>query len=265
MTAAAVVEADGVFIAYENRRTGELVPACREVTLSVAGGEFVTLVGPSGCGKTSFLRAVDGLVPIGGGSLRVKGAQVQGPGRDRAMVFQAASLLPWRTVVRNVAYGLDLQGVAPRDAVGRARSMLELVGLQGFEQYYPHELSGGMQQRVNLARALVVEPDVLLMDEPLGALDAQTRERMQGELMRIASASGKTVLFVTHDIAEAVFLGDRVVVFSARPGRIKSVIDVPFDRPRPARVKRDPAFLDLVDAIWQMIDVPSEEATASAG
>jgi NitT/TauT family transport system ATP-binding protein len=176
------------------------------------------------------------------------------PGPDRGFVFQQDALFPWRTVLDNIVFGLEVQGRAKRESHGRADELIRLVGLTGFEQHYPHELSGGMRQRANLARALTIDPDILLMDEPFAALDAQTREIMQAELLRVWRSNRKTVLFVTHQIDEAVYLADRVVVMTSRPGQIKAVLEVDIPRPRDLSVKRTPQFLHLVDAIWAMIE-----------
>jgi NitT/TauT family transport system ATP-binding protein len=202
---------------------------------------------------------VAGLIPYDLGGVVIDGKRIEGPGVDRAVVFQHASLLPWRTIAGNVRYGMELQKRFDA-ATMRERTdyFIKLVGLAGFEKHYPSELSGGMQQRVNLARALASDPLVLLMDEPFAALDAQTREFMQSELLKIWSQARKTVVFITHQISEAVYLADRVTVMSARPGRVKGVLDIPFDRPRPLSIKRDPRFLELEDAIWQMVEEKPE-------
>ncbi len=222
-------------------------------TLDIAEGELVAIVGPSGCGKTTFLNAVDGLLPITSGSLSLDGRLIDRPGHDRALVFQQPSLLPWRTVIDNVLYGLELLGTPRAEARPRAQRFVDLVGLSGFEESYPLELSGGMQQRCNLARALAVDPDVLLLDEPFAALDAQTRETMQHELLRIWNETRKTAVFITHDIVEAVYLADRVIVFTARPGRVKEVLRVDLPRPRDLRVKREPRFVEIQSRIWESI------------
>ncbi|HLQ60907.1 MAG TPA: ABC transporter ATP-binding protein [Candidatus Acidoferrales bacterium] len=256
---AAKLQAREVSIHYWRERSNAPFLAVNGVSLEVRPGEFLAIVGPSGCGKTTFLNAVDGLLQISGGSLTLNGAPIKGPGRDRAMVFQSPSLLPWRTVLGNVVYGLELQGLIRRSqAHESARSFIKLVGLDGFEDAYPLELSGGMQQRVNLARALATDPEMLLLDEPFASLDAQTREFMQLELLRVWSATRKTALFITHDIKEAIYLADRVVVFTARPGRVKQVLDIELDRPRPLKIKRDPRFVEYEDAIWSLIE---EETT----
>jgi NitT/TauT family transport system ATP-binding protein len=222
--------------------------------LDVMAGEFVSIIGPSGCGKTTFLNIVDGLLRPTGGQVLLDGRPIAGPGPDRAVVFQDPCLLPWRTVARNATYGLELQRRLTPETAERARAFVEMVGLRGFEDYYPHELSGGMQQRVNLARALTIDPLILLMDEPFAALDAQTREVMQQELLTIWQQARKTVLFVTHQINEALYLSDRVVIFSARPSRVKAVLRVDLPRPRPLAVKRHPRFLELEDAAWKVIE-----------
>jgi NitT/TauT family transport system ATP-binding protein len=242
-------------IYYWLSRTAKPFLAVDNVDLDVYRGEFLVIVGPSGCGKTTLLNAIDGLQQLTSGELTLDGKPIKKPGTDRAMVFQQASLLPWRTVLKNVTYGLELKGgLSSAVAKKRARDLLKLVGLQGFEDHYPTELSGGMQQRVNLARALAVDPEVLLLDEPFAALDAQTRELMQAELLRIWSTTGKTAIFITHDIKEAIYLADRVVVFSARPGRIKECVDIDLPRPRNLQIKRDSRFLDYEDRIWTSIE-----------
>jgi NitT/TauT family transport system ATP-binding protein len=244
------------------RRTGSEardVLALDDITLGVEDGEFLALVGPSGCGKTSLLNIVAGLLPYEEGSVVIDGRRVSGPGTDRAVVFQHASLLPWRTILGNVRYGMEMQRRFDEPAMReRADHFVKLVGLSGFEKHYPGELSGGMQQRVNLARALAADPTVLLMDEPFAALDAQTREFMQSELLKIWAKAKKTVLFITHQINEAVYLADRVAVLSSRPGRLKATFDIPFARPRTLSLKRDPKFLAIEDQIWQLIE---EEST----
>lgn len=220
------------------------------VHLTLNKGDFVCIVGPSGCGKTTFLNAVAGFLPIAGGSLTVDGRDIPGPGPDRAMVFQHASLLPWRSVLDNVTYGLELgRRVKRGEARERARELLDLVGLSAAADQHPGQLSGGMQQRVNLARALAVEPEVLLLDEPFASIDAQTREVMQGELLRICVEWDVTALFVTHDITEAAFLADRVCVFGPRPGTIVKEVDISLPRPRDQHIRKLPEFQALVEEI----------------
>ena len=260
---AAKLEARDVTLDYVQPRTGSRLRALDRVNLAIEDGEFVSIVGPSGCGKTTFLSVVDGLMPATDGRILVDGVAVARPGPDRAVVFQDASLLPWRTVLRNALYGLECIGVPRREARERAEHFVAMVGLEGFEHNYPYELSGGMQQRVNLARALVMDPKILLMDEPFAALDAQTREAMQEELLRIWKQAGKTVLFITHQIDEAIFLSDRVIVFSARPGRVKASIAVEIERPRALRLKREARFHALEDRIWGLIHDDATTATST--
>ena len=245
-------------------RREQRIQALRDVSLQVRPGEFISLVGASGCGKTTLLRIVDGLTEPTSGQIFVEGREVHGPGPDRGFVFQQDALFPWRTVLDNVVFGLEVQGRGRHDARSLAKGFLQLVGLTGFEHHFPHELSGGMRQRANLARALTIDPQVLLMDEPFAALDAQTRELMQSELLRIWRTNRKTVLFVTHQIDEAVYLADRVVVMTSRPGQIKAILDVDIPRPRDLSVKRTPRFLELVDAIWKMIEEEVRTALVQA-
>ncbi len=228
----AQIEIVDLAIEYKKPKSDETFVALRGVDLAIDKGSFVTVVGSSGCGKSTLLLAVAGLIPRARGSIRVEGRDVRGPGRDRAMVFQDASLLPWRSVHGNVRFGLELQRWNRDDMDERARHFIEMVGLGKFADYHPHQLSGGMRQRVNIARALAVDPEVLLLDEPFAALDAQTREVMGNELLRIWERDKKTALFVTHAIDEAIFLGDKVVVMGREPGRIKDIIAVDLPRPR---------------------------------
>jgi NitT/TauT family transport system ATP-binding protein len=258
----AKLRAVDVTIHYWIERSARPFLAVDRASLEIGAGEFVSIVGPSGCGKTTFLNAVDGLQPISGGSLELNGRAIARPGPDRAMVFQQPSLLPWRTVMGNVVYGLEMQGrTSKSERHERASELINLVGLAGFESAFPTELSGGMQQRVNLARALATDPDMLLLDEPFAALDAQTREFMQRELLRIWGATRKTALFITHDIKEAVYLADRVMVFSKRPGRVKTCVEIDLPRPRELSIKRDARFLEYEDQIWNSIE---EEVRESA-
>ena len=219
--------AKDVCLEYRQPRTGERLLALDRISLSVNEGEFVSIVGPSGCGKTTFLSVVDGLLPATSGEIIVDGLSVTKPGPDRAVVFQDASLLPWRTVLKNVCYGLECIGARRIGITDRAMKFIRMVGLERASRTAIHyELSGGMQQRVNLARALVMDPKILLMDEPFAALDARPAKYMQEELLRIWEARNKTVLFITHQIDEAIFLSDRVIVFSARPGRVRETVSV---------------------------------------
>ncbi len=244
---------------YWFEREDREVLAVSDVSLEVEDGEFLAIVGPSGCGKTTLLNIVAGLLPYEEGTVSIDGKRVDGPGVDRAVVFQHSSLLPWRTIAGNVRYGMEMQRRFDEATMQeRTDHFVKLVGLNGFEKHFPNELSGGMQQRVNLARALAADPKVLLMDEPFAALDAQTREFMQSELLKIWSQARKTVLFITHQINEAVYLADRVAVMSARPGRLKGVFKIPFGRPRTLSLKRDPQFLEIEDSIWQLIEEESQ-------
>jgi NitT/TauT family transport system ATP-binding protein len=239
---------------YFYGRSGDVRQVLDAITVSVADGEFVCLVGASGCGKTTFIRCIAGLIPAEEGKIRIDGKVVTRPGSDRGFVFQNDALFPWRTVMDNVLFGLEVRGDRLAKTEPAAAALIKLVGLGGFEQHYPSELSGGMRQRVNLARALAIDPDVLLMDEPFASLDAQTREIMQRELLKIWAQRKKTVLFITHQIDEAIYLADRVLVFSYRPGRLTADIRIPFARPRELALKRSPAFLKYVDEVWKLIE-----------
>jgi NitT/TauT family transport system ATP-binding protein len=241
-----------------------LLPVLRHVSFAVAENEIVSLVGESGCGKTTLLRIVQGLVRLDRGTIRIDGHVVRGPGRDRGFVFQQPNLLPWRTAISNVELGLELQGVAPAARRQTAQRLLSLVGLSVAARQFPHQLSGGMQQRIGLARALAIDPAVLLMDEPFSALDAQTREILQKELLRIHAETGKTILFVTHDLDEAIYLSDRVIVMGAKPGRIKATLPVPFPRPRAELplLRGEPAFQKMRAEMWDLIRAPSASAAA---
>jgi NitT/TauT family transport system ATP-binding protein len=257
------LEAKGIEMEYE-RRDGSIVRAIDDITLAIEPGEFVSIVGPSGCGKTTFLKIVNGLLLPTGGSLTVRGRPITQSTGDRAMVFQEASLFPWFSVARNIGYGLECQKVPKAEIAKRVNPYIDLVGLTGFDKHYPYELSGGMQQRANLARALVVDPAVLLMDEPFAALDAQTREMMQAELLDIWAQTSKTVLFITHQIGEAIYLSDRVIVMSARPGRVIADIRIDIPRPRALAVKRTDAFLGYEDQVWALIESQAR-ATMAVG
>jgi NitT/TauT family transport system ATP-binding protein len=241
----------GAQVTYQARTGG--VVAVDGIDLDVADGEFVAIVGPSGSGKSTFLMALDGLVPLTGGRISVDGTPVDRPGPDRAVVFQDACLLPWRPVIDNVAYGLELAGRGKKERLAVAAELLALTGLKGFERFYPDQLSGGMKQRVNIARALAADPDILLLDEPFSGLDAQTRESMQAELLKIWDARKKTAVFVTHQIDEAVYLADRVVAFSARPARVVAQWRIPFARPRPLELKHSREHRDLEEEIWEVV------------
>jgi NitT/TauT family transport system ATP-binding protein len=248
---------DDLKLGHWSRRSDSFSLACDGLTFDVAENEFVAIVGPSGCGKTTFLTALAGLTPVASGRLELNGEQIAGAAPDRSLVFQQASLFPWRNVVANIGFGLKAQ--KRLDGRGRARvaELVELVGLAGKEDKYPRELSGGMSQRVNLARALATDPDLLLLDEPFSALDAQTREVMQEELTRIwqsdGAGTGNTAVFVTHDVPEAVFLADRVVVFSAGPAHLVEIVEVDLPRPRNAEIKRTAEFQEINDYILRLV------------
>ncbi|MGH7314343.1 MAG: ABC transporter ATP-binding protein [Candidatus Rokuibacteriota bacterium] len=240
---------------YVNPFTRERVVALNEVDLEVATGEFLTVVGPSGCGKTTLLNILAGLIQPTRGEVLLDGRPVVGPGRNRGVVFQEFAILPWRTVERNIAHGLEIQRVPRGERTETVRRFVELVGLTGFEGKYPHELSGGMKQRVAVARTLAANPDVMLMDEPFASVDAQTRITLQEELNVISQATRKTILFVTHNVEEAVFLGDRCCVLSRHPGRVKTL--VPVRIPRPARTWKmftsDPDFTAIKDRVLHLV------------
>jgi NitT/TauT family transport system ATP-binding protein len=231
---------------------GKPVLALEDISLQVQPREFLALLGPSGCGKSTLLYLIGGFLPIEKGTIRVNGAPVKGPGPDRGIVFQHFALFPWKTVRDNILYGLERQHMAKAEREQRAQHFIDLVGLSGFEDSYPSQLSGGMKQRTALARTLAFDPSILLMDEPFGALDAQTRHLMQAELLRIWQGTPKTVIFVTHDVQEAVYLADRVAVMTARPGRIKTVVDTKFDKNDPGIFKA-PHFVDKVDELWNLV------------
>jgi NitT/TauT family transport system ATP-binding protein len=263
-----IAHLEKVFVTVRNER----IHALSDISLSVREREFVTVVGPSGCGKTTLLKILAGLVPATAGTVSVDGRPVAAPRRDIGIVFQNPVLLPWRTVMENVLLPAEVQGIPLDAARRRARDLLKMVGLADFEDKYPMELSGGMQQRAAISRALVSDPRLLLMDEPFGALDAMTREQMNLDLQRIWRESGKTVLLITHSIPEAVFLGDRVVVMTPRPGRIARIVEVPLPRPRPIDAMGDPVFGQLTSDIRRLLyghgsadAVPSAALTAPSG
>jgi NitT/TauT family transport system ATP-binding protein len=247
-----VIRLDGVAKAYRTQR-GDLVHAVEDLTLEVGENEFVTLVGPSGCGKSTLLKLVAGLTPVSRGTVRVRETVVREPFADVGFVFQQPVLLPWRTVLDNVLFSVEMLGLEPRDHRKRAHDLLELTGLGGFETKYPRELSGGMQQRVAICRALLPDPSLLLMDEPFGALDAMTREEMGLELLRIWEERRKTILFVTHSIPEAILLADKVVVMTARPGRLARVLTIDLPRPRTVDLEFDGRFKTYSDDVRSLI------------
>jgi NitT/TauT family transport system ATP-binding protein len=268
------IEVDHLYLGYPGKRRGEPVIACHDLNFTIGHGEFVVLVGPSGCGKTTLLESMAGLAQAGAGELRIDGKPVTGPGRDRSLVFQSPSLFPWRDVYANVVFGCQAQGRLDAAAKARANAIIEMVGLSHVARRHPQELSGGMKQRVNLARALVTEPRLLLLDEPFGALDAQTREVLQDELVRIwqDSSLGRstTAVFVTHDVREAVLLADRVMVFSKSPGRVLEDIRIDLPRPRVSEVRRSQSFAQYEERILAALygrrhqSEASVDATAAA-
>jgi NitT/TauT family transport system ATP-binding protein len=232
----ALLEVKGVFKLFS--ANGNQMEALQNISLDIEENEFICFIGPSGCGKTTLLRIIAGLEEPSSGEILLEGRPIKGPGPERGMVFQEYSLFPWRKVLDNVAFGLELKGISEEERYKKARQYLKMVELERFEERYPHELSGGMKQRVAIARALVNDPKALLMDEPFGALDAQTRNIMQSELLRIWEEEKKTIIFVTHSVDEAIYLADRIVIMSARPGKIKDVIKIDLPRPR-SRTSQD--------------------------
>lgn len=248
------VQADHLYKHFEKPASGESMEVLQDINVAIGSGEFLSMVGPSGCGKTTLLRIFAGLLQPSAGRVLYDGAPLTAPSPKIGFVFQTDNLLPWRTVRDNVAFGPELRRESKSAYQQRIVGLLDLVGLRGFDHYYPHQLSGGMRQRVNLARALAIQPDVLLMDEPFAALDAQTREIMQDELLRIWRETGNTVIFITHQIEEALFLADRVMVLAARPGRVREILPVDLERPRPLGIKRSPEFSRLADHVWHSIE-----------
>jgi NitT/TauT family transport system ATP-binding protein len=266
MTDPAQIVIEGVSHLYRPP-SGRPVLALEDVSLSVASREFVALLGPSGCGKSTLLYLLGGFLPTETGKILIEGKPVGAPGPDRGIVFQHFALFPWKTVRGNVRYGLERMGLAREEREKRAQSYIDLVGLSGFEDSYPAQLSGGMKQRAALARTLAFDPKILLMDEPFGALDAQTRSLMQAELLSIWQRTPKTVIFVTHDVQEAVYLADRVAVMSARPGRVKAIVDTRFDK-RDANIFKSKGFVEKVDEIWNLVRIEAikaQEARAMMG
>jgi NitT/TauT family transport system ATP-binding protein len=248
----ACIQARNVSLTFRPKHR-EPVAALDALSLDVEKGEFVSIVGPSGCGKSTFLNILLGLIKPDAGLMQLDGRAISGPGQDRAMVFQEFGLLPWRTVLGNVELGLELKGVHAEARRKRAMDLIQMAGLEGFDNHYPHELSGGMKQRVGLARALATDPEVLLMDEPFAALDAQTRDLMQAELLQVWERTKKTVIFVTHSIEEAAYLSDRVIVMSARPGRTKTNIPIHLPRPRDYEMRLSAKFNEIKAEIWNAL------------
>ncbi len=250
------IEINAISHRYENQDGSRVFQALGEVSLSIAAGSFVCLLGPSGCGKTTLLRIANGLVRPSHGEVRIDGVRVDGPAANRAMVFQEFNLLPWRTALGNVEFPLELQGVAKARRADLAQRALAQVGLERFADFYPHKLSGGMKQRVGLARAFGVAPTYLFMDEPFGALDPQIRELMQIDLLKLLETDMKTVLFVTHSVDEAVFLADRVIMFGGSPGQVIADIDIDLPRPRwqdDEAIKTSPRFTEYRNDIWRRL------------
>jgi len=248
---AIAIQAAGVRKAYT--RNGQTLQVLDVGRFAVRDGEFVTVIGPSGCGKSTLLHIMGGFIPAESGEITVHGRRVDGPGPDRGMMFQEFALFPWKSVAGNIAWGLEAQGFEKAKIQEIVEAHLDMVGLSEFRNHYPAELSGGMKQRVALARVLAFNPEVLLMDEPFGALDAQTRETMQEEVTRLWERTGKTIVFVTHDIEEAVFLGDRVVVLTARPGRIREEVKIDLPRPRTLEIKKSAQCHEYRNYIWDLI------------
>ena len=261
-SAPAAIRIDRVSHEYRPPR-GRPVQALGEVSLDIHDQEFLALLGPSGCGKSTLLYLIGGFMPIGHGRIEIAGRAVTEPGPDRGVVFQHFALFPWKTVRQNVLYGLEKLGLPREEQLKRAQVYINLVKLSGFENSYPSQLSGGMKQRAALARTLAVDPAILLMDEPFGALDAQTRSLMQEELLSIWQRQRKTVVFVTHDVQEAVYLADRIAIMSARPGRIKEIVDARFDQRGPALLK-SPAFMEKVEYVWNQVRQEAVIAQAEA-
>jgi NitT/TauT family transport system ATP-binding protein len=254
-----MIEIDGVSQVFQTSTRQDHL-ALSDISLTIEDGAFVSILGPSGCGKSTLLYIVGGFVPPSTGAVEVKGRPVTGPGPDRGPVFQEFALFPWKSVLGNVMYGPRQQGVKRAEAEAQSRALIEMVGLKGFEDFYPKELSGGMKQRVALARTLAYDPEVLLMDEPFGALDAHTRTRLQNDLLNIWERDRKTVLFVTHSVEEAVFLSDKVVMMTRSPGRIRQIVDI--DLPRPRRrteLLLDPRYQKYVVEIERMFDDSGED------
>ncbi len=244
-----IVETRGISKIYQGD-----IQALEGIDLGFPQGQMTTLLGPSGCGKTTLLKILAGLLEPSEGEVRVSGVPITGPGPERALVFQDFALMPWASVLRNVGFGLELRGVAKAEREETARRYIDKVGLAGFADRYPHELSGGMKQRVGLARALAVNATVLLMDEPFSAVDEQTRRQFQEDLLHLLSVEKKTVIFVTHSIEEAVYISDRIVLLSPRPGRVSRIFHPAIDRSRSSdKIRRDAAYLDTVEEIWQMV------------
>lgn len=250
------------FAIADERGRKQQIAALQDFNLDIREGEFFTLLGPSGCGKSTFLNVLAGLARKTGGSISIDGQPASGINREQGVVFQGYALFPWRTVLQNIEVGLEIRKIPKRERRETAEQFLHLVGLAGFGQRYPHELSGGMRQRVAIARSLAYSPSLLLMDEPFAALDAQTREILQSELLRIWEQHKTTIVFITHSLDEAIYLSDRIAVMTHRPGRIKSVLEIALPRPRPAEIRHAPAFVQLREQAW---DVLRDEVAFASG
>lgn len=250
------------FAIEDDKGRRQQISALQDFNLDIREGEFFTILGPSGCGKSTFLNVLAGLAHKTSGSITIDGRPAEGINLHQGVVFQGYALFPWRTVLQNIEMGLEIRKVPKRERKETAEHFLDLVGLSGFAHRYPHELSGGMRQRVAIARALAYSPDLLLMDEPFAALDAQTREILQAELLRIWEAHKKTIVFITHSLDEAIYLSDRIAVMTHHPGRIKSILDVPLARPRPAEIRHSPQFVQLREQAW---DVLRDEVAFATG
>jgi len=253
-TKSAIVPRSMVEVRHVSKTYAGGVEALNDLSIDFAEGQLTSLLGPSGCGKTTLLKIIAGLIPASGGEVKVDGRVVTGPGPERAFVFQDFALMPWASVMRNVAFGLELKGMARSEREAVAEKYIASVGLKGFEKAYPHELSGGMRQRAGLARALAVNAKVLLMDEPFSAVDEQTRRKFQEDLLELIARERKTFLFVTHSIEEAVYVSDRIIILSHRPSQVSSIVEPAIVRGGgPDRIRRDPAYLDTVESIWQSL------------
>lgn len=264
-----MITVNGLCKSFPAREGTEQVPVLDRMSFSVADDEFLAVIGASGCGKTTMLKVVAGIVPYDAGEVLIDGRPVTGPGPDRRFVFQDFALLPWRTIMGNVEFGLEVKGIGRAERRQRAAEVISRTGLQGFEDYYPYQLSGGMQQRAGLARALVMQPRILLMDEPFGSLDAQTRRVLQDDLLYLVEGTGTTVVLVTHDMDEAVLLADRVLVME-RPGRVRTIVDVGGELPRPRagvidQVRARPAYPELVARIWGDLQATARQSVSEAG
>lgn len=253
-----LLEIDNVSKTYEGETESDAIKAVDVLSIDVNRGEFLSLIGPTGCGKTTLLKMIAGLIKPSQGSIRINGMEVSSPSEDVGFVFQKDSTLPWRNVFENVVFGLEMKGIPEEERTRRSQEMIDLVGLSGFEDNYPNELSGGMRQRVAIARALTLNPSIMIMDEPFGALDEQTRRILGDELLRICRETDQTTLFVTHSISEAIHLSDRIGVITSRPGRIKELVDIDIPRPRTAELLNSNKFNEIRNEIWELLKIEAE-------